>query len=490
MSFTSTDEYTRRFKNATAFQMIKAGGAYSVVPANPAANRQLNIIDPGGTDDFLFKSASQIISNKTLGTDLAAGGFKITGLADGTASDHAVTLGQLQASNAGLSVKESVRVATTTNVATLAGGAPNTVDGVSLALNDRILVKNQSTGSQNGLYKVTTVGTGSNGTWARTTDFDGAGDVPSAGTVFVFVSEGSVAADTGWVLTTNAPYTIGSTSLAWTQFSSATTLTAGNGISISSGIISVVGTTNRISVGVGGVDISTSYAGQASIDTLGTVTTGTWSATTIALNKGGTGQTTKAAAFDALSPMTTLGDTIAGGASGTGTRVAGNTTTTKKFYNQTGDGTNSAAPTWSALASGDIPVIALGTVGSAGGISGTLGIGNGGTGQTTAPAALAALGGMPFKLPVAAKTADYTLVAGTDIVVLFTTSNTDRVPTLPTAGSGTKGQLFIVQKVDSGTGKLTVTPTGCNINGVSTWPIDVQWDGIWCIDDGNNYIII
>lgn len=63
-------------------------------------------------------------------------------------------------------------------------------------------------------------------------------------------------------------------------------------------------------------------AGNASIATVGTVTSGTWSATTIALNKGGTGQTTKAAAFDALSPMSASGDIVYGGASGTGTRLA------------------------------------------------------------------------------------------------------------------------------------------------------------------------
>lgn len=88
----------------------------------------------------------------------------------------------------------------------------------------------------------------------------------------------------------------------------------------------IVGTTNRVTVGSSGgtttIDISASYVGQSSITTLGTVSTGTWSATTIALNKGGTGQTTKAPAFDALSPMTTSGDIIYGGASGTGTRLA------------------------------------------------------------------------------------------------------------------------------------------------------------------------
>jgi hypothetical protein len=75
---------------------------------------------------------------------------------------------------------------------------------------------------------------------------------------------------------------------------------------------------------------------------------------TVPLNKGGTGQTTKAPAFDALQPMTTLGDTIYGGASGTGTRLAGNITTTKKFKTQTGDGVNSAAPAWGTIAATDL----------------------------------------------------------------------------------------------------------------------------------------
>ena len=75
----------------------------------------------------------------------------------------------------------------------------------------------------------------------------------------------------------------------------------------------------------------------------------------LAISRGGTGQSTATAAFDALSPMTTLGDIIYGGTSGTGTRLAGNTTTTKKFLRQTGDGAASAAPAWDTLVDGDIP---------------------------------------------------------------------------------------------------------------------------------------
>jgi len=76
---------------------------------------------------------------------------------------------------------------------------------------------------------------------------------------------------------------------------------------------------------------------------------------TVPIAAGGTGATTKAAAFDALSPMSTLGDITYGGAAGTGTRLAGNTTAAKQFLTQTGTGAVSAAPAWGALAAGDVP---------------------------------------------------------------------------------------------------------------------------------------
>ena len=96
--------------------------------------------------------------------------------------------------------------------------------------------------------------------------------------------------------------------------------------SASGGVQTVVGTSNRITVDSTDpanpiVDIAATYVGQTSITTLGTITTGVWSGTTIAIAKGGTGQTTKAAAFDALSPMSASGDIIYGGVSGTGTRL-------------------------------------------------------------------------------------------------------------------------------------------------------------------------
>lgn len=121
---------------------------------------------------------------------------------------------------------------------------------------------------------------------------------------------------------------------------------------------------------------------------------------TVAIANGGTGQITKSAAFDALSPMTTLGDVTYGGASGTGTRLAGNITTSKQFMSQTGTGTVSAAPVWSAVSKSDVGlanventalstwagsanITTVGTVGTGTWNATTIGVSKGGTGQTT-----------------------------------------------------------------------------------------------------------
>ncbi len=88
------------------------------------------------------------------------------------------------------------------------------------------------------------------------------------------------------------------------------------------------------------------WTGSTNLATLGTVTTGTWNATAIGITKGGTGQTTASAGFNALSPLTTLGDILYASGANTNARLAGNTTTTQKVLAQTGNGTTSAAPTW------------------------------------------------------------------------------------------------------------------------------------------------
>ena len=107
--------------------------------------------------------------------------------------------------------KASVRVVTTTNI-TLSDGAPVTYDGVTLVAGDRVLVAGQNTGSQNGIYSVTTVGSGSNGTWSRSFDTNSS-DRLTAGMQTV-VSEGTYAGQR-WILTTADPIVLGTTSLTF-----------------------------------------------------------------------------------------------------------------------------------------------------------------------------------------------------------------------------------------------------------------------------------
>ena len=110
--------------------------------------------------------------------------------------------------------KQTARAVTVANV-TLSGGAPATVDGTSLALRDRVLVTAQTTGSENGIYYVTTVGAGSNGTWARSLDADATGEI-KAGTI-IMITEGTTYADTQWKLTTDDPITVGTTAMTFVR---------------------------------------------------------------------------------------------------------------------------------------------------------------------------------------------------------------------------------------------------------------------------------
>ena len=124
----------------------------------------------------------------------------------------------------GLDFKDSVRLATTAN-GTLGSAFANgqSVDGTTLSTGDRILLKNQTTGSENGIYTVN-----ASGAPTRATDFDENAEVTSG--AFVFVEAGTQNADSGFVLTTDGTITVGSTALAFTQFSGAGSFTAGDGL--------------------------------------------------------------------------------------------------------------------------------------------------------------------------------------------------------------------------------------------------------------------
>lgn len=158
------------------------------------------------------------------------GGQKITNVAEPTLSTDAATKNYVDSVAQGLDVKASAVVATTANI-TLSG--TQTIDGIALVAGDRVLVKNQTTASANGIYVVAA------GAWTRSTDADTWAKLVSA---FVFIEKGTVGADTGWVSTVDAGGTLGSTAVTFSQFSGAGTYTAGTGLTLTGTQFSITNT--------------------------------------------------------------------------------------------------------------------------------------------------------------------------------------------------------------------------------------------------------
>ena len=276
----------------------------------------------------------------------------ITNLADPTNAQDAATKAYVDAARSGLDVKQSVRAATTANV-TLSG--TQTVDGVVLIATNRVLVKSQSTASENGIWVVAA------GAWSRATDADSDAEVTSG--LFTFVEEGTDNGNSGFVLTTDNPITVGTTGLTFAQFSGAGQITAGAGLTKTGNTLDVGGTADRITINADTVDIASTYVGQSTITTLGTVTTGTWDATTVAVTAGGTG----------VESFTDNGVVYGNSTSALDVTAAG----TQYEVLQAGSG---GTPTFGAL-----------NLAQAAAVTGSLPLGNGGTGATTAATARAAL---------------------------------------------------------------------------------------------------
>ena len=212
--------------------------------------------------------------------DLDVDGYKIANVGTPTTDYDAANKQYVDSLAQGLDPKASVRVATTEDII-LSG--TQTIDGVSVIAGDRVLVKDQDAAEDNGIWVV------SASTWSRSADAD-TDDEVNAG-MFTFVEEGTVHADSGWILATNNPIVVGTTELLFVQFSGAGQITAGDGLVKIGNTIDAVGTTDRITVNADSIDIASTYAGQSSIDTVGTITSGTWNGTTIAVADGGTGAT-------------------------------------------------------------------------------------------------------------------------------------------------------------------------------------------------------
>ncbi len=176
---------------------------------------------------------------------------KVINLADPSANTDAATKQYVDNVARGLSWKAPVRVATTTN-GTLATAFANgqVVDGITLVTGDRILLKNQTTGSENGIYTVN-----ASGAPTRAVDADTNGEL-APGTS-VSVTEGTTNSDKVFMIISDAAITIDTTSQTWGQLSGGTTYSGGNGINVAGSVISAVGTTGIVVNGSGiGIDTS------------------------------------------------------------------------------------------------------------------------------------------------------------------------------------------------------------------------------------------
>lgn len=204
--------------------------------------------------------------------DVAWNSKKITGLATPTNSGDAATKGYVDGVASGLSIKQSVQVATITVLpttivylngasgvgATITGGGVGTltIDGYTVLLNDRVLVQNQADPTENGIYLCTTQGAGGViYVLTRATDSDTSAKLIGG---FVFVINGTVNADSGFVNTNTSAITIGhgGTNITYTQFSGAGEITANNGVTKSGNTISIENS-GVLTVAHGGTGVAT-----------------------------------------------------------------------------------------------------------------------------------------------------------------------------------------------------------------------------------------
>lgn len=207
-------------------------------------------------------------------TPLNLNGQRIINVGDPTSVGDAANKQYVDAVAQGLSWKDSCRAATTTNIA-LAGG-PTAIDGVTLAANDRVLVKNQTTASQNGLYIY-----GGGGTYARSPDGAPGSALVGAAT---FIEEGTTQADTAWICTTNAPITIGSTNITFAQFGAGASYLAGAGLLLTGNVIDFQTGDTSLTVAADSVVVNT-----AVIATVASVNLKTDKTTTVTAGNGLTG---------------------------------------------------------------------------------------------------------------------------------------------------------------------------------------------------------
>jgi len=223
------------------------------------------------THDNAAHSAINLSALATPTADVSFNNYKLTNLATPTNATDAATKGYVDGVAEGLHIHASVVAASTANLtatydngtsgvgATLINSgtqAALVLDGVTVSVSDRVLVKNQTSGAQNGIYTVTDTGSVStNWVLTRATDFNTSAEIQ--GGDFVFVTGGTSYDNTGWVQTSTG-VTVGTTAIVWQQFSGAGTYTASNGVQlVGSNFSGVVVSGGGLTVGASGFDVDT-----------------------------------------------------------------------------------------------------------------------------------------------------------------------------------------------------------------------------------------
>lgn len=280
--------------------------------------------------------------------NVSVSGFRVINVGTPTAPTDAVNKSYVDDVAQGITARPAVRAATKSNLVatynngTAGVGATLTADDVGSfpslggvndwVIGDGVLVKDQTNAWENGRYVITTLGDAEN-EWVltRCTKCDDKNEIPSS---YVFVQEGDAHKNTGWVATVNnlQTFEVGATDgtgdIIWVQFTGSGAFTAGAGLDLTGsvfsvdlatnsglsfdttgdggklrvdstiagtglvfndGVINAQGTADRITVDSTSIDIASTYVGQTSITTVGTIATGTWQGDTVAVAYGGTG---------------------------------------------------------------------------------------------------------------------------------------------------------------------------------------------------------
>lgn len=310
--------------STTALVISESNGSVTFSIADAVASGASGLLN--GTDKQALDNKTSTNTASTIALRDSGGRLQVSAPVNDL---DAANKSYVDAARTGLDVKASVRAATTGNLSLttdLENG--DTVDGVPLATGDRVLVKDQTTGSENGIYVVQ-----ASGAAVRATDADGSAEVTPG--MFTFVEEGTVNADSGWVMTNNGTVTLGSTALEFALFSVAGNILAGDGLSKTGDVLDVnVAAAGGIEIasddlqikinsGVSGLDTDANgLALQSEVGGTGlTFTTGVLSVDTIDLESvtgngvsgelpianGGTNATTEAAARDNLAATSATG---------------------------------------------------------------------------------------------------------------------------------------------------------------------------------------